>query len=119
MICLKNQIIVKEGDRFSYEPWGGECVATRVRAGLRFWRRSRTADSIVMSWQCENSADVQKLLSGESVGVTWEGRQSIQVRAIDENTFEVTFKGRQRYLFTRMLVSQMEPLSDEYLFLYY
>lgn len=101
---IQPKITIKEGDRFAYGPWGGECVATYKNGCLRFYRKSRGVNTVVMSWQCATPDDTHSLLTGGRVNIIWDGRARLSMRVKDTNCLEV-MHGRRPYYFRRMKVS--------------
>ena len=96
---------ILEGDRFNYGPWGGECIATYKGGCLRFYRKNRGPKTVIMSWQCQGPEDTHKLLCGQTVNITWDGRNTLPMRVKDDNTLQVTHGGNKPYYFIRVKVS--------------
>lgn len=94
---------VKEGDRFYYAPWGGECAATFTSNGsLKVYAKSRGPNTAAFSWECQGETMVQNLLCGEYVNIVWDGNIHYPMKVKDSNTFEVFHQGGKKYEFKRM-----------------
>ncbi len=92
---------ISTGDKFSYDPWGGDCLAF-FADGVLVVNRIGTSDDGAMTWKCKDAADTKRLLAGEDVIIDWEDRGlQLKMTATDNDTFRV-MHGRNAFYFKRV-----------------
>ena len=65
-----------------------------------YWETD-TSDTIIRSWHAAYATDAEKLIYREHVSVVWDGAMTMEMKVIDNNTFEV-MHGTYAWYFTRV-----------------
>jgi hypothetical protein len=96
------EAIIRTGDTFRYEPWGGDCTAVWVQGELWITRDPNSTDETrVFKTITGGATRLLKVSSEPQQSIVWENALHVMAAMPDENTISVWVDGMTAQNFVR------------------